>query len=362
MCSGAESVSQTAVSATATASLSSVASVTSAVVTSTPAAGSSASSAVVSSAVAPSAAEPTPAAPCAQASSVATAEASSPPVVTSSASEGEAASYVTDDTTTTTTTEVYVTMSGPAPTSASEVTPIASAIANLLSIISPNLPASTLPTAIPTGADNSSGNLPGTPLPAGMTLKELLEWVSCVMSTCFRHGNNKHPRDLSPAHVEKRQFNHFSGIPSGGFATPLGFTPSGIASGVAPIGTGLHHHHHGNRSRGAGFGFGTGAHYLPTETGAPFPTALPRAAFDKALAASSGAPFSMPSGGFAHPTGGPHGPHGPHSVGFKFGTGIPSGIPVPTAFPSGFPAPTALPSGLRLPSIFSIPTALPSGL
>lgn len=197
--SGAESVSQTVVSATATASVSSVASVPSAVVTSTPAAGSSTSSAVVSSAVVSSAAVLTPTVSCVQASSVATVEASSSPVVTPSASEGEAASYVTDDTTTTTTTGAYMTVSGPAPISASEVTPIASAIANRPSIISSSLLASTLPTAIPTGADNSSRNLPGTPLPASMTLKEFLEWVSCIMSTFFRHGNNKHPRDLSPA-------------------------------------------------------------------------------------------------------------------------------------------------------------------
>lgn len=195
----AESVSQTVVSATATASVSSVTGVTSAVVTSTPAAGSSASSAVVSSAVVSSATVSTPAVSRVQASSVATTEASSSPVATSSACEGETASYVTDETTTITTTGVYVTVSGPAPTSTSEVTPIASAITNLPSIISSSLLASTLPTAIPTGADNSSGNIPGTPLPAGMTLKEFLEWMSCIMSTFFRHGNNKHSRDLSPA-------------------------------------------------------------------------------------------------------------------------------------------------------------------
>lgn len=221
----AESVSQTVVSATATASVSSVTGVTSAVVTSNPAAGSSASSAVVSSAVVSSATVSTPAVSRVQASSVATVEASSSPVVTSSASEGEAASYVTDETTTITTTGVYMTVSGPAPTSTSEVTPIASAITNLPSIISSSLLASNLPTAIPTGVDNSSGNLLGTPLPAGMTLKEFLEWVSYIMSTFFRHGNNKHSRDLSSAHVEKRQFNHFSGIPSGGFAAPSGVAP-----------------------------------------------------------------------------------------------------------------------------------------
>ena len=113
------------------------------------------------------------------------------------------------------------------------------------------------------------------------------------------------------AHVEKRQFNHFSGISSGGFAATSGFTSPGIALGIAPIGSGLHYHHHGYRPHNIGFGFGTSAHSLPAKTRAPFPTALPSVVFDKTLAASSGAPFSMPSGGFSHPTGGPHGPHGP---------------------------------------------------
>lgn len=355
---GAESVSQTAVSTTATAFASSIASATSTVVTSTLAATSAASSAVVSSSIVSGAPVSTPAALSVQASSVAAVAASSSSAVTSSASEGEVTSYVTDDATTTTTAEVYVTVSGPAPTSASEVAPIVSVITNLPSMIPSSLLASTLPTAIPTGADNSSGNLPSTPLPAGMTLKELLEWVSYIMSTFFRHGGGKHPRDLSSVHEQKRQSNHLSGSPSGGFAAPSGSRPSGIVSGVSPMGTGLHHHQHSHRPHGTGLAFGTGAHSLPAETGAPFPTTLPSVG-DKAPAASSGAPFSTPYGGFARPSGRPHGPHGGE---FGFGTGFPSGFPVPTKFPSGFPVPTALPSGLSLPSVFSAPTALTSGL
>ncbi|KAF2488805.1 hypothetical protein BU16DRAFT_496463 [Lophium mytilinum] len=58
---------------------------------------------------------------------------------------------------------------------------------------------SVLPTAIPTGADNSSGELPSTPLPAGMTLKEFLSWFNYIMRTYFKkgQGERKHPRDLA---------------------------------------------------------------------------------------------------------------------------------------------------------------------
>ncbi|KAF2805266.1 uncharacterized protein BDZ99DRAFT_480659 [Mytilinidion resinicola] len=60
---------------------------------------------------------------------------------------------------------------------------------------------SVLPTAVPTGTDNSSGELPSTPLPAGMTLKEFLKWFNYIMRTYFRkgpeQGERKHPRDIA---------------------------------------------------------------------------------------------------------------------------------------------------------------------
>ncbi|KAF2180219.1 lytic polysaccharide monooxygenase [Zopfia rhizophila CBS 207.26] len=76
--------------------------------------------------------------------------------------------------------------------------PVISQIANITAAVPSGLLTSALPTAVPT-AGNISGPVPTTPLPEGITLKDLLDWISYIMRDFFhKAGKNgkgrKHPR------------------------------------------------------------------------------------------------------------------------------------------------------------------------
>ncbi|KAF2471362.1 uncharacterized protein BDR25DRAFT_368188 [Lindgomyces ingoldianus] len=94
------------------------------------------------------------------------------------------------------------TPSAPVSTSAlavSSATPVASsavtskaALVQVTSTIAVTVEAPTT-TEAPAGG-NTTGPLPSKPLPEGITLKDLLEWLQYFMRNFMRHNNRKHPR------------------------------------------------------------------------------------------------------------------------------------------------------------------------
>lgn len=140
------------------------------------------------------AASSTAAATSAAATSVAvtsTAASSSTAAATSIAQNIETTSVAAVATPTTTETPAVTA----APTATGAVDPIVSQIGTISQVIPSSLLTSALPTAIPTGSANISGPLPENPLPEGVTLKDLLEWLSYAMRNFFKgKGNRKHSR------------------------------------------------------------------------------------------------------------------------------------------------------------------------
>jgi cellulase len=85
-----------------------------------------------------------------------------------------------------TTTEV------PAVATSDAAAPIISQIAGFGTAIPSGLLTSALPTAVPTGDSNYTGTLPTAALPEGITLKDLLEWVSYIMHNMLNKQNRGH--------------------------------------------------------------------------------------------------------------------------------------------------------------------------
>ncbi|KAF2710868.1 lytic polysaccharide monooxygenase [Pleomassaria siparia CBS 279.74] len=85
--------------------------------------------------------------------------------------------------------------------------PIISQIAGFSSVIPSGFLTSVLPTAAPTGgAGNYTGDLPTAPLPEGITLKDLLDWVSYIMHNMFNRERGGH-REAQEAGVASNR-NH----------------------------------------------------------------------------------------------------------------------------------------------------------
>ncbi|KAF2688778.1 lytic polysaccharide monooxygenase [Lentithecium fluviatile CBS 122367] len=81
----------------------------------------------------------------------------------------------------------------------SVIDPLVSGIGAISTAIPTSFLTQPLPTAVPTGATgNASGPLPSKPLPAGVTLKDLLEWLSYYLKNIRKGGRataaRKHPR------------------------------------------------------------------------------------------------------------------------------------------------------------------------
>ena len=84
--------------------------------------------------------------------------------------------------------------------------PILSQIAGFGTAIPSGLLTSALPTAIPTGDANYTGTLPTAALPEGITLKDLLEWVSYIMHKMLNKQNREHKAQAQAERKHPRAF------------------------------------------------------------------------------------------------------------------------------------------------------------
>jgi hypothetical protein len=79
---------------------------------------------------------------------------------------------------------------------------VAPIISQIVTAIPSGLLSSTLPSILPTGSANSTGPLPETPLPEGITLKDLLDWIAYILRN-MTHGkgsgrnNRQHARQFA---------------------------------------------------------------------------------------------------------------------------------------------------------------------
>lgn len=127
-----------------------------------------------------------------------TSAAASAPVATSAAASSISVAQNVQTSSVATPTEVATPTVTEAPVPTDAADPIISQIASISQAIPSSLLTGVIPTALPTGgpATNGSGSLPEKPLPEGVTLKDLLEWLSYAMRNFFKshHENRKHPR------------------------------------------------------------------------------------------------------------------------------------------------------------------------
>ncbi|KAF2640546.1 hypothetical protein P280DRAFT_469301 [Massarina eburnea CBS 473.64] len=144
----------------------------------------SGSTAAASSAVATSAAASSAAATSAVATSAAVTSATSSAVQATSTSLAQDVQNVQTTQTTAIVTSTVNAAASEAPAATSAADPLVSQIASISTDIPSAIYTSILPTAIPTGiASNGSGSVPSSPIPQGVTIKDLLEWLSYAMRT-----------------------------------------------------------------------------------------------------------------------------------------------------------------------------------
>jgi hypothetical protein len=121
-------------------------------------------------------------------------------VATSSVSSQQAVQISSVIVATPTTTEVAAVATSDA------AAPIISQIAGFGTAIPSGLLTSALPTAVPTGDANYTGTLPTAALPEGITLKDLLEWVSYIMHNMLNKQNREHKAQVQAERKHPRAF------------------------------------------------------------------------------------------------------------------------------------------------------------